>query len=148
MSSSSSGPSGPISPGDTTVFSSTLSGAFNFVTDLAQEVSNGRVELPSFPEVAMRVRNVLADEGVSNDKIARIVGSEAALAGRVLALANSAAFNRGGRAITDLKGAVSRIGHNHVRTAAVSFAIAQLRSSAELRTITKDLEQVWQEATA
>src|SRR5258705_69928 len=97
MSSRRPGPSGPLVSGETTVFSSTMSGAFNFVTDLAQEVSSGRVELPSFPEVAMRVRNVLADEDVSNDKIARIVGSEAALAGRVLALANSAAFSRGGR---------------------------------------------------
>ena len=58
--------------------------AFAFVSELAQEVSSGKVELPSFPDVAVRVRKVLADEQVSNEQIARIVGSDAGLAARVL----------------------------------------------------------------
>ncbi|HEX7012523.1 MAG TPA: HDOD domain-containing protein [Steroidobacteraceae bacterium] len=121
--------------------------AFAFVAELAQEVSGGRVELPSFPDVAVRVRKVLADEDVSTEQIARVVGSEAGLAARVFTLANSAALNRTGRTISDLKTAVNRIGHNNVRTAAVSFAIAQLRRAAELKHISKELEALWQEAT-
>ena len=121
--------------------------AFAFVTELAQEVSGGKVELPSFPDVAVRVRKVLADEQVSNEQIARIVGSDAGLAARVLTLANSAALNRAGKAIGDLKTAINRIGHNNVRTAAVAFAIAQLRRASELRNIAPQLERVWQEAT-
>ncbi|HEX7115054.1 MAG TPA: HDOD domain-containing protein [Steroidobacter sp.] len=121
--------------------------AFAFVAELAQEVSGGRVELPSFPDVAVRVRKVLADEDVSTEQIARVVGSEAGLAARVFTLANSAALNRTGRTISDLRTAVNRIGHNNVRTAAVSFAIAQLRRAAELKHISKELEALWQEAT-
>jgi putative nucleotidyltransferase with HDIG domain len=124
-----------------------VSGAFAFVSELAQEVSRGKVELPSFPDVAVRVRKVLADEHVSNEQIARVVSSEAGLAARVFTLANSAALNRSGRTITDLKTAVNRIGHNNVRTAAVSFAIAQLRRASELKHIAKELEALWQEAT-
>lgn len=123
------------------------SGAFQFVAELAEEVSKGRVELPSFPDVAVRVRKVLADEQVSNDQIARVVGSDAGLAARVFTLANSVALNRGGRTISELKTAVNRIGQNNVRTAAVSFAIAQLRRASELKHISKELEQLWQEAT-
>ena len=121
--------------------------AFAFVSELAQEVSSGKVELPSFPDVAVRVRKVLADEQVSNEQIARIVGSDAGLAARMLTLANSAALNRSGRAVADLKTAINRIGHNNVRTAAVAFAIAQLRRASELRNIAPQLERVWQEAT-
>lgn len=121
--------------------------AFAFVAELAHEVSEGRVELPSFPDVAVRVRKVLADEHVSNEQIARVVGSEAGLAARVLTLANSAALNRSGKAVMDLKTAINRIGHNNVRTAAVSFAIAQLRRASELRHIAVELEQLWKEAT-
>jgi HD-like signal output (HDOD) protein len=127
-------------PGDSTA-------AFAFVSELAEEVSSGKVELPSFPDVAVRVRKVLADEAVANEQIARIIGSDAGLAARVLTLANSAALNRTGRSIGDLKTAINRIGHNNVRTAAVSFAIAQLRRASELRNIAQDLERVWQEAT-
>lgn len=121
--------------------------AFQFVAELAQEVSAGHVELPAFPDVAMRVRKALADENVGADQIARIVGAEPGLAARVLALANSAALNRGGKPITELKTAISRIGHNNVRTAAVSFAITQLRRAGELKHITKQLEEFWHEAT-
>jgi HD-like signal output (HDOD) protein len=121
--------------------------AFQFVEQLAKEVSSGRVELPAFPDVAVRVRKVLADENVSADKIARVVSSEAGLAARVLALANSAALNRGGKTIVDMKMALNRIGHNNVRTAAVSFAIMQLRRAAELKGMVKDLEELWHEAT-
>lgn len=121
--------------------------AFAFVSELAREVSGGRVELPSFPDVAIRVRKVLADESVSNDQIARVVSSDAGLAARVFTLANSAALSRGGRNVTDMKMAVNRIGHNNVRTAAVSFAITQLRRAEELKHIAPQLEQLWQEAT-
>ena len=132
---------------ETTVPASESAAAFAFVSELAQEVSRGKVELPSFPDVAVRVRKVLADEHVANEQIARIVGSDAGLAARVLTLANSAALNRSGRSVADLKTAISRIGHNNVRTAAVSFAIAQLRRASELRNIAPQLERVWQEAT-
>jgi HD-like signal output (HDOD) protein len=121
--------------------------AFTFVTELAQDVSSGRVELPSFPDVAVRVRKVLADEQVSNEQISRVVGSDAGLVARVFTLANSAALNRSGKTISDLKTAINRIGQNNVRTAAVSFAIAQLRRANELKHIAKELEVMWQEAT-
>jgi len=124
-----------------------ISGAFAFVTELAQEVSSGKVELPSFPDIAVRVRKVLADDQVSIEQIARVVGSDPGLAARVFTLANSAALNRGGRNVSELKTAVNRIGHNNVRTAAVSFAIAQLRRAAELKHISKELEALWQEST-
>ena len=50
-------------------------------------------------------------------------------------MGDSAALNPSGRNITEMKTAISRIGHNNVRTAAVSFAIAQLRRANELRQI-------------
>lgn len=121
--------------------------AFQFVEELAREVSGGRIELPAFPDVAMRVRNALSDDNVSVEKIARVVSTEAGLAARVLALANSAALSRGGKHISDIKMAVNRIGHNNVRTAAMSFAITQLRRAAELKAIAKNLEELWHEAT-
>jgi len=121
--------------------------AFQFVAELAAEVSRGRVELPAFPDVATRVRKALADDNVSPEQITRVVGSEAGLAARVMTLANSAALNRGGKNITELKTAINRIGQNNVRTAAVAFAIAQLRRASELKHIIKDLEKLWNQAT-
>ena len=44
--------------------------AFAFVQALALEMSAGKIEIPSFPDVAVRVRKVLADENCSAMQIA------------------------------------------------------------------------------
>jgi HD-like signal output (HDOD) protein len=121
--------------------------AFDFVESLAAELSRGHVDLPAHPDVALRVREVLADEGVTNERISRVIASDAGLAARMLALANSAALARGGRPLTDLKLAVTRIGQDNVRSAALAYALAQLRSAESLSHIREDLALLWQKST-
>ena len=118
---------------------------FSFVSNLAKELSSGRVDLPSFPDAAARVQQVLSDDSVSNERIARVIGADAGLTARVLTMANSTLLHRGGAPVTDLKAAVTRIGYDHIRTAALSYATAQLRRAPELAGIRAPLEACWQE---
>jgi HD-like signal output (HDOD) protein len=118
--------------------------AFEFVKQLASELSTGNVELPSFPDVAMRVQRVLADENVAPDRVVRVVGSEPALAARVLQMANSAALNPSGRPIVELRTAVSRMGFDMLRSAAITFAMAQLRKAEAFKAIEKPMNLLWQ----
>jgi HD-like signal output (HDOD) protein len=117
--------------------------AFAFVQALASELSTGKVELPSFPDIAMRVRQVLADESVTPEKVVRVVGSEPALAARLLQLANSAALNFSGKPVTDLRTAVNRMGFNMVRSAAIAFAMSQLKKVDALKGLEKPLDALW-----
>ncbi|MGH8143146.1 MAG: HDOD domain-containing protein [Steroidobacteraceae bacterium] len=119
--------------------------SFTFVRDLATELSAGRVELPSFPEAAARVQQVLSDESVTSERIARVISADAGLAARVLTMANSTLLHRGGTAVTDLKAAITRIGYDHIRVAALSYANGQLRRAAALAPIRAELEICWQE---
>ncbi len=119
--------------------------AFEFVTELARELSAGRVELPSFPDAAARLQQALADPEVTAERIARVLGTDAGLTARVLAMANSTLLHRGGKPVSDLKLAVTRIGHEHIRVAALAYASAQLKRSSELAHIRGDLEACWQE---
>jgi HD-like signal output (HDOD) protein len=121
--------------------------AFDFIRALAEELSEGKVDLPSFPEVAVRVRRILSDPKSSVDQVVRVVGSEPALAARLMRIANSASLNRSGRVITELRTAISRIGYNMVRTASISFAMAQIRNSNKLAGIEHYLQEVWQRST-
>jgi HD-like signal output (HDOD) protein len=122
--------------------------AFAFVQALAAELSTGKVELPSFPDIAMRVRQVLADDNVSPEKVVRVVGSEPALAARLLQLANSAALNFSGKAVTDLRTAVARMGFNMVRSAAIAFAMSQLKKVDSLKGLEKPLEVLWRRSAS
>lgn len=81
------------------------------VDRLEHSLADGKLELPSLPEVALKVRRALADENVSVSEIARLLGTDPALAARTLRIANSAMFYRGSRPITSLNGAVSQLGH-------------------------------------
>jgi HD-like signal output (HDOD) protein len=118
---------------------------FEFLSSLAKELSGGRVELPSFPDAAARTQHVLSDENVTSERIARVVGSDAGLAGRILTMANSTLLHRGGAPVTDLKVAVARIGHDNIRAAALAYANAQLRRAPELAHIRSQLETCWQD---
>jgi HD-like signal output (HDOD) protein len=121
--------------------------AFDFIRALAGELSAGKVDLPSFPEVAVRVRRVLSDPKSTVDQVVRVVGSEPALAARLMRIANSASLNRSGKVITELRTAISRIGYNMVRSASISFAMAQIRNSNKLAGLEDYLQDVWQRST-
>jgi HD-like signal output (HDOD) protein len=121
-----------------------LNTPFEFVQALAGELSAGNVELPSFPEVAVRVRRVLEDPKCTSAQVVRVVGSEPALAARLVRISNSASFNRSGRPVVDVRTAVNRLGYNMVRSAAMSFAMGQIRKANTLAGIERDLDDLWQ----
>ena len=118
--------------------------AFEFVKNLALELSTGKVDLPAFPDVAVRVRQVLADENVTPQKIELVVSTEAALAGKLLMIANSAALNPAGPRITSVKAAVTRMGFNMVRSASLAFAMEQIRKAAQLVSIREQMNALWE----
>jgi HD-like signal output (HDOD) protein len=120
--------------------------ALLFLRDLATEVSKGNVHLPCFPDVVMRIRKALGEPNVSLTEIVKIVGTEPRLAARLLQAANSAAFNHSGKPLTDLRAAITRLGHRPVQSAAMSYAVNQLRLAPALRSIAKPLNLLWEES--
>lgn len=119
---------------------------FGFVRELAAELSKGQVELPSVPDIVIKLQRALSDENVNNDTVVRVVGAEPVLAGRLLNMANSAALNASGRKIADLRTAVARVGFNIVRSAALAFAVEQLRRAEEFRDLQGPLDELWKES--
>lgn len=117
---------------------------FAFVQALAAELSGGKVDLPGFPEIVARVRQALADENASADKIARVIGAEPVLAARLLQMANSVALNLSGRQVIDLRTAVMRVGLNVVRSAVIAYAVRQLSMAPMLNGLEKPLDALWQ----
>jgi HD-like signal output (HDOD) protein len=120
--------------------------AFEFVRELSAELSASSIELPSFPEVAARVQKALSEENCSSDRVVRVIGAEPMLATRVLSMANSAALNPGGKPISELRTAVTRLGFDALRAATVSFAMAQLRSAAGYKGVQRYLDALWQQS--
>ncbi len=120
--------------------------ALQFLRSLAAEVSRGTVNLPCFPDVVIRIREALADPDASLAQTVKILGAEPRLAARLLQAANSAAYNHSGKPVTDLRAAITRLGHRAVQSSAMAFAVQQLRLAPALRAIAKPLNLLWEES--
>ncbi|MFM2287623.1 MAG: hypothetical protein RL684_766 [Pseudomonadota bacterium] len=122
--------------------------AFHFVNLLAADLSAGNLELPSYPKAALQLQRLLADDNADSARIIRILGAEPVLAARILRMANSAALNPAGRTVSELREAVSRLGFDALRSAAVGFAVAQLRKAAAYQGIEMQLDALWRDCNA
>jgi HD-like signal output (HDOD) protein len=118
--------------------------AFHFVQALAAELSSGKVELPGFPHVVLRVQRVLSDIKADASRIVQVIGGEPVLSAQLMRMANSAALNPGKVPVADLKAAVARVGLDNVRTATIACAVQQLRAAPQLRGLEKPLDRLWQ----
>lgn len=117
-----------------------------FESNIAIELAGESLELPSFPEVALRVRKALGHAEISLDEVVRMVGAEPSLSVRLLQLANSAALNPGGQRITSLRLAITRIGFNLARSATIAFAMSQMRRAEAWRGHERRFRELWEES--
>ena len=118
-----------------------------FLKELSAELASGDVRLPSFPDIAQRVQRALEDPRATPVQVARVIGIDAALAVRVLRLANSAFLNPSAKPITELQQAVNRLGHQLVRCTAVSFALQQMNAGDGVAALRPQLQELWRKGT-
>jgi|LauGreDrversion4_2_1035121.scaffolds.fasta_scaffold67513_3 HD-like signal output (HDOD) protein len=115
-----------------------------FVNRFVRDMGQGGLEIACFPDVATKLVRSLDSDFVTMPAIARMIESEPGLCVRVIGMANSAAFQGGGRAITDARSAVVRIGLRSLRAVILAFAVASLRDRRELKLVQSRIGEVWQ----
>ncbi len=116
---------------------------FKFVKSLGEELSQGTVELPAFPDVALRIKNALEDPDVSAGQVAKVVGSDPVFSARLLKVANSVAIAGGGKPIADIPAAIARIGFKMAHNIAVSIAVNQLMNAGASGQLEADFKKLW-----
>lgn len=119
-----------------------------FLTRITDELSQGPLNLPCFPDIVPRVRKAIGDPKSTSDDIVRIAGTEPRLAARLLQTANSAVFNPGGQPLANLRQAVTRLGHHLVQSVTMVFAVQQMRAETSLRPVAKPLNDLWEKSVA
>jgi HD-like signal output (HDOD) protein len=109
---------------------------------LEADLRSGRFDLPSLPDLAMRIGRKIDDERNNNRDIARVIQLDPALTARLLGIVNSAAFG-GIKRITTVNLATTRLGRARLRSLVYSCLVKSLFkiNSPELE---RRLEQIWQ----
>ena len=114
-------------------------------TDLADEIraeiESNLIQLPTLPEVALKVREAVESDGADAATIAGMVANDAALSARLLQVANSPLY-RGRVEIDSIQQAITRLGVKMVRSLVVSLAMKQI-FQATSDTLDQQFRKIW-----
>lgn len=110
---------------------------------IAAQISEHGVVFPTSVRLALRIRDMLADPDCHIDAVAKLVQAEPVLSARIVALANSVAYNPYGREIDDLRSAIARIGLSTVRTLAMAVVARQMAGNSIPADVSELAEKLW-----
>ncbi|MEZ9822406.1 HDOD domain-containing protein [Shewanella sp. 10N.286.45.A1] len=108
---------------------------------LLRKLKADSLVLPTLPEVAMRVQEVVGRDDTSLKDVADIIGQDPAISARIIRVANSAIYSRGIPAAT-VNAAISRIGLGQIKTIVTSIAMEQLFISTN-ELVWEVMDEVW-----
>lgn len=116
-----------------------------FYKNILDDLESGVLVLPTLPEVALQVREVVDDPNATAAQLADIIVTDAALSARLLKVANSALY-RGRIPIESVQMAVSRLGLTMVRNLVTSLVMEQMFQATTNRLDTR-LRDLWAHTT-
>jgi HD-like signal output (HDOD) protein len=98
---------------------------------VAADAANGTMVFPSNAELALRVQRELENPDCSFDQVSKLIAAEPVLSARVLGIANSLAYNASGRASSDVRQAVSRLGIHTLHILVTAVLVRQMENMAQ-----------------
>ena len=114
---------------------------------IAAEARHGELVFPTSVAAALRIGRALDDPECTTAAAARLIETEPLLSARVVALANSTAFNRAGQIVTDVGNAVARLGFRTVRTLAQALIARQMAGAPKAEAHREAAILLWQHTT-
>ncbi len=118
-----------------------MSTEHQLLVGLLKKLKADSLVLPTLPEVAMRVQEVVSRPDSSPKQVAEIIGQDAAISARMVKVANSALYSRGIKA-ENVNCAVTRIGLTQIKSIATSAAMEQLFISTN-EMVWEVMDEVW-----
>lgn len=113
-----------------------------FLTELVDAIENDRLTLPTLPEVALKIRETVEDPDVSSQSLSEVISQDAALAAKIIKVANSPLI-RGSVRVDDLQLAITRMGITFVRNLATGLAMEQMFQATH-DAVDKRLRDSWE----
>jgi len=116
----------------------------SLIYEFEQELNTGRFVLPSLPEVAFRIRELIENPDCSIDKLAKMVNTDPAIAAKLVKVTNSVMY-RGVNQCDDTLTAITRLGLVTTKQLVTSFTILGLfKTKSEL--YKQHMQRIWQQS--
>lgn len=114
--------------------------------ELYRTYRDGDLELPSMPEVALRIRAYAQDPDVNLETLARVAQTDPAVSGALIRAANSSLYAHGAE-VTGVREAVGRLGLRTTQNLAVAQSISKV-FQARSALLHRRAHEVWQHSVA
>ena len=114
---------------------------------IAADAERGEMIFPTNVDIALRVRRMLDDPDCAIEPLSKLISTEPVLSARVVAVANSIAYNPYGRTSSDLRSAVSRIGMNTLRSLATAVVVRQMQAMPKTPALQALAQRLWLHTT-
>ncbi|HTQ98986.1 MAG TPA: HDOD domain-containing protein, partial [Candidatus Acidoferrum sp.] len=99
-----------------------------FLDELYTMLKGNTLILPTLPEMAIRIRELVEDDDASLSDISKVINKDPALAARVMQIANSPAF-RTRTSFSSVDTAVMRLGGTMIKNIVTASVMEQLFQS-------------------
>lgn len=108
--------------------------------EVLSAIESGKLELPTLPEVAIRIRELIDDPNVSAEQLVKLLSADPVISAHIIKAANSAAA--GGTRVDTLRAAISRLGYRMLRNLVISVTVSNLfKASSPI--IDRYLKTMW-----
>jgi HD-like signal output (HDOD) protein len=125
--------------------------AYNFLMDrleafksIATQATHGELTFPTNVDASLKLQRALGDPDCHVEQAAKLVQAEPLLAARAVAIANSVAYNRSGTEISNVRGAVQRVGFRTLNALVAAVIVRQLDSKIRDPGLRAMANQLWQ----
>lgn len=119
--------------------------ADTILKQIQDDIHKHQLELPSLPDIAIRIRESVNDPKSDIDKLGVLIQRDPALVVHLLHIANSPLF-RGESRVEDVTVALNRLGLETTSNVALTYAMKSLYS-ADLRPVEHWLKKIWKSTT-
>ena len=93
--------------------------------EIMHAYSSGQLELPSLPEIALKVKTAVSNPNVDSSDVARIIEADPVMAARLIQVANSP-IHRSVTPVQSIKEAIVRLGLSATRNLVISLSMKQV----------------------
>jgi HD-like signal output (HDOD) protein len=118
--------------------------SFRILEDVARDLSGEVVSFPTFLDITFQLRTALKNPTLTVTQLAALIGVDPLMSTKIIRMSNSVAMNPSGRAIADVKSAISRIGMEAVRSVSFAVAMEQLLGSKKMAPFERLSQRLWE----
>ena len=110
---------------------------------IVAQASKGDLVFPTNVNASLKIQQALDDPDCGIETAAKLVMTEPLMSARVVAIANSVAYNRFGGGVTNIRTAITILGFNTLRSVTAAVVMRQLSAAVSDPGIRAKMDALW-----